>query len=303
MFLDNKYTKIYYQIIDKAKNRILEGYKERHHIIPRSLGGSNKKENLVSLTAREHFICHWLLVKMTMNDARFKMIYGFRMMSIKSSDQERYKTKITSKIYEKFKIEYGKIASFLAKNRPPVSDKTRQKLSDAIYKNRNINSPQSIEKRRQKRLGHEVSEKTREKIRNTLAETRKVRPVDNSFRKGVPLSEETKKKLSIINKGRKHSEETLTKLRGRKHSEETKNKMKKPKSAETKEKMRLASIRRETKKRENGYVVSEETRFKLKARLQEKRQCPHCGYIGNKPTISRLHMDKCRLKIIDINLK
>jgi len=57
------YQKIYDQIIDRAKQRKLEGYKEKHHIIPKCLGGSNKKENLVELTAREHFICHWLLCR------------------------------------------------------------------------------------------------------------------------------------------------------------------------------------------------------------------------------------------------
>jgi hypothetical protein len=62
MFKDNKYTKHYNLLIEKAKNRTLpkETYTEKHHIIPRSMGGSNKKENLAHLTAREHFICHWL---------------------------------------------------------------------------------------------------------------------------------------------------------------------------------------------------------------------------------------------------
>lgn len=54
---------IYTKIVDRAKNRTLEGYKERHHIIPKCVGGSNLKENIVALTAREHFICHRLLVK------------------------------------------------------------------------------------------------------------------------------------------------------------------------------------------------------------------------------------------------
>ena len=58
------YEKIYNQIIDRAKIRVLEGYKEIHHIIPRCVGGTNDKDNLVTLTAREHFICHWLLVRM-----------------------------------------------------------------------------------------------------------------------------------------------------------------------------------------------------------------------------------------------
>ena len=65
MFTNNKYKKWYDMIIENAKNRDLTGYKERHHIIPKCMGGSNNKENLVDLTAREHFICHWLLTKCT----------------------------------------------------------------------------------------------------------------------------------------------------------------------------------------------------------------------------------------------
>ena len=74
MYLQNKYTRWYYSIIDRAQSRTLSGYKERHHIIPRSLGGSNQKNNIVNLTGREHFICHWLLTKMTIDQHRQKMI-------------------------------------------------------------------------------------------------------------------------------------------------------------------------------------------------------------------------------------
>ena len=59
-----KYTKWYAQITERARNRILDTYTETHHIIPRSLGGTDDINNLVELTAREHFICHWLLTKM-----------------------------------------------------------------------------------------------------------------------------------------------------------------------------------------------------------------------------------------------
>ena len=60
------YERVYNQIIENAKldepNR--KGmYTERHHIIPRCMGGTNEKSNLVKLTAREHFLCHWLLWK------------------------------------------------------------------------------------------------------------------------------------------------------------------------------------------------------------------------------------------------
>jgi hypothetical protein len=74
MFLDNKYTKAYFSIIKNCKTReTSESYFEKHHIIPKSLGGDNSKENLVNLTYREHFICHKLLVKMTEGSNKRKM--------------------------------------------------------------------------------------------------------------------------------------------------------------------------------------------------------------------------------------
>ena len=55
MYLQNKYTNVYNNIITRAKSRDLpkEIYKETHHIIPRCLGGLNSKDNLVELTAQE----------------------------------------------------------------------------------------------------------------------------------------------------------------------------------------------------------------------------------------------------------
>ena len=64
MFNDNKYTKTYEAIIAKARlRRVQRGFTEKHHVIPKSLGGRNGY-NLVKLTQREHFICHWLLIRM-----------------------------------------------------------------------------------------------------------------------------------------------------------------------------------------------------------------------------------------------
>lgn len=38
-------------------------YYEKHHVLPRCLGGTNAKENLVLLTPEEHFVAHLLLAK------------------------------------------------------------------------------------------------------------------------------------------------------------------------------------------------------------------------------------------------
>jgi len=58
------YQRHYNKLIQKAHSRILEGYCERHHIIPRCMGGSDDIDNLVNLTPEEHFVAHQLLVKM-----------------------------------------------------------------------------------------------------------------------------------------------------------------------------------------------------------------------------------------------
>ena len=61
------YSKIYNQLIQHRKLNPynLTQYHEIHHIIPRSLNGSDDEDNLVVLSAREHFIAHLLLEKIT----------------------------------------------------------------------------------------------------------------------------------------------------------------------------------------------------------------------------------------------
>lgn len=62
----SKYQIWYDQIIETAVNRHIPScYCERHHIKPRSFGGSDDSSNLALLTYREHFLVHWLLTKFT----------------------------------------------------------------------------------------------------------------------------------------------------------------------------------------------------------------------------------------------
>lgn len=94
------YKKIYYTIINKAKNRTIDGYVEKHHIVPISLGGKNNKENIVKLTAREHFVCHWLLWKFTEGKHKIKMGHAFGRMRFHNS-KNRYYTSIGYEIARK----------------------------------------------------------------------------------------------------------------------------------------------------------------------------------------------------------
>lgn len=70
----------YNNLIIRAQGRILNEYTEKHHIIPKCLGGSNNPENIVDLTPEEHYIAHLLLVKMHPNNR--KLIFSARMMTI-----------------------------------------------------------------------------------------------------------------------------------------------------------------------------------------------------------------------------
>ena len=74
--LPNKYTKCYNQLVEsrKAMNRQFRTGFEKHHIIPKSLGGNDTKSNLVIFTPREHCLAHLLLAKMYSGTAKAKMI-------------------------------------------------------------------------------------------------------------------------------------------------------------------------------------------------------------------------------------
>lgn len=72
------YKRIYDQLIIRGKNRRLNEYKEKHHIIPRCLGGSDDANNLVFLTPEEHYVAHQLLIKIYPDNV--KLIYAAAMM-------------------------------------------------------------------------------------------------------------------------------------------------------------------------------------------------------------------------------
>jgi len=78
MFLSNKYARWYHALVDKRRSEMFSGYGEWHHVIPKSLGGPNTKANLVRLTAREHFVAHMLLTRMTEGANRRKMLYALK---------------------------------------------------------------------------------------------------------------------------------------------------------------------------------------------------------------------------------
>jgi hypothetical protein len=204
IMIENKYTKLYYKITSNAKQRITEGYTELHHIIPQSMGGSNDKENLVDLTAREHFICHWLLIKMTEGEDRSKMLYALNGMKAENRYQQRYHTKITARVYEKYRIEHAENHSKRMKGRKawnkgvPQTEEHKEKNRQAALQ-RAPKSEETITKWKESRAGYTHSEETRQKQSLAL----KGKP------KG-PMSEEQKQARSITMTGQKKTKSHAT---------------------------------------------------------------------------------------------
>lgn len=100
------YQRIYDQIIDRAKERKLQGYKEKHHIVPKCMGGSNDVDNLVELTAREHFVCHLLLAAMYPNSTKLKYALT-SMIFLENKEQVRYVP--SSRVTEQVKKQVSEI--------------------------------------------------------------------------------------------------------------------------------------------------------------------------------------------------
>jgi hypothetical protein len=200
MYLTNKYATWYNNIITNAKSRFIskEIYTERHHIIPKSLGGDNSENNLVKLTAREHFICHLLLTKMISDPVmRRKMQFALNSFRRTSKNQKRYI--LTSKQYEIIRKEVSK-----ARSQSQLGNKFAQGVR---------HSPETISKRVSKLIGQKKRPRTEEE-----------KIYLSSISKGVPKTEITKQKMRKP-KSVEHSENIRKANLGKKLSEETKRKI------------------------------------------------------------------------------
>lgn len=220
------YQKIYTTLIDRATRRVSEGYVEKHHIVPRCLGGTDAKENIVNLYPEEHYLAHLLLCKV--NKGNQKLLYAAMNMTTGSMINNG---KRNNKAYGWLRRQYAE--SMSGDNNP------------------NRRDPEIQKKAALKRVGQKRTEET--KVRMSTAQ------------KGRTFSEETKRKMAESAKNRSPiSEETRAKLKsrtpnkgmlGKTMSAKTKAKMSasqqgRTDSAETKLKKSLAAKAREAKKKE-----------------------------------------------------
>lgn len=213
------HKRIYDEIISNAKSRglnkkLLDGpYYEKHHIVPKCLNGANDKDNLVLLTAREHYLCHYLLWKIHKDN--FALFRAYHKMSFsKNSFQER-DFKISSKQYEILRIEHIRICKTRI-----VSEETRKRMSEShkgfkhsketvekfkLRKHSDETKSKIVSSRRTHESWH--SEETKRNISNakigSIPWNKGLVGVQTAWNKGIPRSEETKQKIRESLKNRK----------------------------------------------------------------------------------------------------
>jgi len=195
------YLKVYTQLIDAAKSKHRSkktGYYECHHILPRCMGGTDHKENLVLLTPREHFIAHYLLYK---NNPIRKLRDSILMF--KGKDSQYY----NSRLYEVVRIEH---IIEMKQNNPSLylDDDTKKRKSDKLKAY--IKTPEhceNISKAKKgkpgSRTGASLSKEQLEKTRKSLIE----------WYQNNEVSTETRLKISIANTGNTHTLDSINKMK------------------------------------------------------------------------------------------
>jgi len=125
------YQKHYDSLVQRASKRTLEGYVEKHHTMPKCMGGADEISNIVELTAEEHFVAHQLLVKIYPDNR--KLVYALICMSGKGNSYHLRNNKAYAWIRQKCsmaqkgRIPWNKGKTHMAKEAHPLWGKPRSK--------------------------------------------------------------------------------------------------------------------------------------------------------------------------------
>jgi hypothetical protein len=212
------YEKIYNDIISKAKaedRKKIKGevYYELHHIIPKCMGGTNDKSNVILLTAKEHYICHRLLCEIYPVNRNLR--YAIWMM-INGSSRNNNRYSPSSRIYTQLR-EYNATIPRSEETRKKISNSSKGNPKSELHKIQISNSSK----------GKIHSEETKKKMSGKIRSNETKKKMSESA-KGRIMSEESKIKIGNASKGRNIGR-IITEESRKKMSESAKNRKNKEK--------------------------------------------------------------------------
>jgi hypothetical protein len=184
------YKIIYDRLINFRKNNVpTTKYTETHHIVMKSLGGTDKKDNLVILTGREHYIAHLLLAKFNFCK---QTIFALQMMQMRSKTNDQRPHIKSGRMYEWARNQFSKFLSSNSKGNQNSQYGTQWICNIPSRKNQKI-------------FKHEpVPEGW------TLGRNLWNKPTKSSIRQSRVCSNETRAKISEKNKISKLGNKSLT---------------------------------------------------------------------------------------------
>lgn len=270
----SKYLRTYLAIIEKSRIRAtsrnsakkLFGYTERHHVLPKAfnLGGEKDRHNYVYLTAREHFICHKLLIFATNGTKyyykalntiqRFIQENSFQIRTLSSRDYEFIRKCTSIAMSGKNSPNFGK--TFV------MSEATKQKLSERNQ------GPKSAEHLKKIQNFHKMPE---------------YRKLMSNVKKGIPLSEENYKNMVISHNSAAFKNKMSKIHRGKIVKRETRE---------------LQSRIRRERKIGVGIPLSKEHCQRIgdgnRGKIRQTYKCIHCAkIIGGLSNYNRWHNNNC----------
>ncbi len=205
------YIQIYENLMEKARLRPKpEGYVEKHHAIPKCLGGDNSKQNLRYLTAKEHFVAHHLLTRIHPHNN--KLTFAFRAMF--GDPKNKRKINITASQFEEMRKacatsqlgsknhQFGKPSAFRGKKH---TAETKAKISETCKKNKLTEEQLDKLKYAMQQPRGPMSDIQK----NAISISKRGKP--NHKLRGRDFTEEHKRNLSAAHTGKTFSDEVNAK--------------------------------------------------------------------------------------------
>ncbi|CAB4133127.1 HNHc domain containing protein [uncultured Caudovirales phage] len=161
--INNFYLIRYNKLINHYKNVIVDGFYEKHHIIPKCLGGTNNNDNLVLLPTRVHFIAHALLYKAYPKETKLAQAFGMMV----ASNKHQKGRKFSSRLYE-----MSKSARSNSMKSVPRPEWVKEKLRVPKLNKENYKKPKSKEHSENISKSLMGKKKTQEHINNFVKSQR-----------------------------------------------------------------------------------------------------------------------------------